>query len=83
MVSNRNARRLSSYLVCALERKRHSYMWGFIRCRVCNNIEQTETFSSTITGETYKTNHHLCCNDKCLIYVLTCNVCELNNILVN
>ena len=21
-------------------------------------------------------NHHLCCNDKCLIYLLTCKVCK-------
>ena len=24
---------------------------------------------------TYKINHHLCCNDKCLICLLTCKVC--------
>ena len=24
-----------------------------------NNIEETETFSITVTGETYKINHHL------------------------
>ena len=42
---------------------------------MCNNIEETEIFSSTVTGETYKINHHLCCNGKCLIYLLTCNVC--------
>ena len=79
MVSYRNARKLSSYLVRAklypLERKRGSYKCGSSRCQVCNNIEETETFSSTVTGETYKINHHLCCNDKCLIYLLTCKVC--------
>ena len=58
-----------------LERKRGSYKCGSSRCQVCNNIEETETFSSTVTGETYKINHHLCCNDKCLIYLLTCKVC--------
>ena len=42
---------------------------------MCNNIEETEIFSSTVTGETYKSNHHLCCNGKCLIYLLTCNDC--------
>ena len=42
---------------------------------MCNNIGETETFSSTVTGETYKINHHLCCDDKCLIYLLTCKVC--------
>ena len=71
MISYRNARKLSSYLVRAklypLERKRGSYKCGSSRCQVCNNIEETETFSSTVTGETYKINHHLCCNGKCLV----------------
>ena len=78
MVSYRNGRRLSSYLVRAklypLERKRGSYKCGSSRCQVCNNIEETETFSSTGTGETYKINHRLCCNDICLVYLLTCKV---------
>ena len=42
---------------------------------MCNNIEETEIYSSTVLGETYKINHHLCCNGKCLIYPLTCNIC--------
>ena len=43
--------------------------------QVCNNIGETETFSSTVTGEIYKINKHLCCDDKCLMYLLTCKVC--------
>ena len=38
------------------------------------NIEETETFFSTVTRKTYNINHHLCCNDKCLIYLLTYKV---------
>ena len=45
-----------------------------MKCLVCNNIEETDTFTSTITGESFKINHHLCCNDKCLIYLLNCKV---------
>ena len=79
MVSYRNARKLSSYLVRAklypLERKRGCDKCRSSRCQVGNNIEETETFSSTVTEETYKINHHLCCNDKCLAYLLTCKVC--------
>ena len=71
MVSYRNARKLSSYLVHAklypLKRKRDCYKFGSSRCQVCNNIEETETSATIDTGENYKTNHHLCCNDKCLI----------------
>ena len=73
MVSYRTARKLSSYLVRAklypLERKRGSYKCGDLRCIVCNNIEAIETFTSTVTGESVQIKH-LCCNDKCLIYLL-------------
>ena len=58
-----------------LERKRASYMCRNSRCQMCNNIEETDTFSSTVTGKIYKFNHDLCCNDKCLIYLLTSKVC--------
>ena len=67
-------------MVCAnlypLERKRGSYKCGNLRCLICNNIEETDTFTSTVTGEYFKINHHLRCNDKCLIYLLTCKVCK-------
>ena len=49
MVSYRNARKLSGYLVrdklYPLERKRGSFKCGSCRCQVCNNVEETETFS--------------------------------------
>ena len=47
-----------------------------MRCLVCSNIEETDTFTSTVTRESFKINRHLCCNDKCLIYLLTCKVCK-------
>ena len=52
-----------------LERKRGSYRCGNLRCLVCNNIEETDTFKSTVIGESFKRNHHLFCNDKYLIYL--------------
>ena len=33
-------------------------------------------FTSTVTGETYIINHKFNCNDKCLVYLLTCNCCK-------
>ena len=78
IVSYHSARKLSNYLVCAklyhLVRKIGSYKCGNLRWLVCNNIEETDTFTSTTTGESFKINHHLCCNNKCLIYLLTCKV---------
>ena len=70
MVSFRSARRISSYLVRAklypLER----------RYEVCTNVTETDTFSSTVTGDTFQINHELNCDDKCLIYLLKCKVCN-------
>ena len=80
MVSYRSERKLSSYLVRAklysLERKRGSYKCSSLRWLVCNNIEETDTFTSTVTGESFKINLHFCCDDKWLIYLFTCKVCK-------
>ena len=57
MVSFQSTKKLSSYLICAkfypLERKRSSYKCGSSRCQVCNNVEEVDTFTSTITGESF------------------------------
>ena len=45
---------------------------GKKRCEVCVNVCETDTFSSTVTGETFKINHKLNCDNKCLIYLFTC-----------
>ena len=58
------------------ERKRGSYKCGNLRCLVWNNIKETETFTSAVSEESFKINHHLCCDDKCLIYLLTCKLCK-------
>ena len=64
MVSYRSARKLSRYLVrdklYPLERKRGSYNCDNLTCLVCNNIEETYIFTSTVTLESFKINHHLC-----------------------
>ena len=53
---------------------------GKKRCEVCVNVCETDTFTSTVTGETFKINHKLNCDDKCLIYLFTCECC-VNNML--
>ena len=45
---------------------------GKKRCEVCVNICNTDTFSGTVTGKTFTINHKLNCDDKCLIYLFTC-----------
>ena len=81
MVSFRSSRKISSSnLVRAklypTERTVGSFRCGSKRCEVCKYITETDTFTSSITGETYKINHRLDCNDKCLVYLLTCNKCK-------
>ena len=73
MISFRSARKLSSYLVRAklypLERTVGSVQCKGKRCQTCHNVKETEAFTSTITGKTFKINHRLNCNDKCLVYM--------------
>ena len=79
IVSYRSARKISSYLVRAkiypLERKVGSEKCGKWRCEVCLNIHETDTFTSTTKGESFKINLKLNCNDNCLIYLLTWKCC--------
>ena len=80
MISFRSARKMSSYLARAKlypeERTKGSFKCGSKRCDVCLNVNETSTFTSTVTGETYIINHKFNCNDKCLAYLLTCNCCK-------
>ena len=41
-----------------------------------NLLSDSSTYTSTGTGESFKVNHRICCNDKSLIFLLTCKVCK-------
>ena len=79
MISFRSSRKLSSYLMRAklypTERVVGSFKCNTPRCLVCVNITETSTFSSTVTGKTYKINHKFDCDENCLVYLLTCKHC--------
>ena len=76
MVTFRTARKLSSYLVRAklysIESKVGSFKCTIKRCEVCENFNVTDSFTSSVTQNTYKINHKINCDDKSLIYLLTC-----------
>ena len=80
MLSFRGARKLSSYLVKAkvyrLDRKVGSKKCAKNRCEVCNYVTDTDTFTSTVTGESFKINHQLNCVDRCITYLLTLKQCQ-------
>ena len=50
---------------------------GSKRFQVYLNVSETDTFESFQTKRQCKINHHLDCNDKCLIYLLSCKTCGL------
>ena len=81
MVSFRGARKFNSYLVRAklypLEKLVGSTKCDKSRCQVCNNINETATFERSSNGTKYHVNHKLNCDDKCLIYLITCKVCKI------
>ena len=79
-VISKCTRKLRGYLVRAklypFQRKVGSSKCGKRRCEVCNNVTNTSIFSSTVTGDTFKINHSLNYDDKCLIYLVTCKQCN-------
>ena len=79
MIWFRNARKLNSYLVRAkvycLKGIIGPFQFKGKRCQTCYNVKKIETFTSTITGENFKMNHKLSCNDQYLVYLFTCIVC--------
>ena len=81
MVSFRGARKLSSYLEGAklypLERSVGSFKCNGKRCQVWINVTESNTFSSSVDKKEYVINHSFNCNDKCIIYFLTCNKCKM------
>ena len=77
MDSFRSSQKLSSYLVKAKlypnERTVGLFRCGSKRCEFCKRITETDTFSSSVTAEIYNINQCLDCNDKRLVYLLTCS----------
>ena len=76
IVTLKSAQKLSSYLVRAklsLQRTVGSFQCNKPRYEVCINVTETDTFTCTVTGESFKINNEFNCDDRCLIYLLTCN----------
>ena len=80
MVSFRSYRKISTYLVRAklypVERSVGSFNCKRPRSKISTYVNETDSFTSTATGETNKINHKFDCMEKFLIYLLTCNKCR-------
>ena len=79
IVSFRSARKLNSYTVRAklypLERIVGSYNCKSKRCQVCHNITEADSFTCSNDETSFKINHRFDCNERCSIYLITCNRC--------
>ena len=79
-VSFRTARNLKSHLVRAklypLERKTGSAKCNKNYCKVCDNVTDTKTFTGP-DNSIYQINHYLTCDDKNLVYLLSCKTCGI------
>ena len=79
MVSFRSSHKISSYLVRVtlypIERTVGSFGCGSKRSEVCKYILKL-ILLLVVSLEKHKINHRLDCNDKCLVYLLTCNKCK-------
>ena len=73
----KSTRKLTSYLLRAklypLQRTVGSFKCNKPRCEVCINVIEADTFTSTVTEESFRINHKFNCDDRCLMHLLTCN----------
>ena len=79
IISYRSARKIKYFTVRSklypVERKVGCRGCGSSTSCICRSISITEKFTSFATKKTYKINHSFDCNDKCLIYLLSCKSC--------
>ena len=83
MVAFRRPKNIRDHLVRAkinTNRTKHpgTSKCGHGGCRICrDHMPETNTFTSTVTGITYKIHQKLNCNSKNVIYLLTCKTCGI------
>ena len=58
------------------EEERGNFPCGQSNCEMCKILEPGKEFKSTVFGEVFKMNFHFDCNSICVVYLLTCRICE-------
>ena len=48
-----------------------SYKCGKPSCKTCFNVQEGDTFRSSVDGRQYRINYRLDCDAKCLVYLLS------------
>ena len=80
MLSYRSARNKKDYIVRSKLQPDEGNVgcqgYANSRCKFCKSANITDEFPRFATEKkTYKINHSFDCNDKCLIYLLSCKTC--------
>ena len=74
MVLFKSVRKIGSYLARAklypFHCKVRSEKCAKNRCDLCDCVTDTDTFTSTVTGESSLTNHQVNCDDRCIKYIM-------------
>ena len=80
-IAFRNPKTLHDKLVCSKLKLTDDAELGNFPCRrgscaIFNILKPGKEFKSTVTRETYKMNFHFDCNSLCVVYLITCKVCN-------
>ena len=80
IVSFRNPKTIGNQVVRAKlprkDQRRGTFKCGSRRCEVCRNLIETNIFERSHDGKKYKINFEFDCNSNCLIYLMTCKICN-------
>lgn len=57
-----------------------NYKCGHGRCLCCRLMCVTKTFRSVVTGQMFKTDKYINCNTTLVVYLITCDTCNIQYI---
>ena len=43
---------------------------------VCDYVTDNDTFTNFVTGKSFKINYQVNCDGRCIVYLLTCKLCQ-------
>ena len=58
-----------------MKRKEESFLVGIVTVKYMT-LEPGKVIKSTVIGEVFKMNFHFDCNSICVVYLLTCKICQ-------
>ena len=58
------------------EDERGKFPCGHSNCEIYKTLEPGKVIKSTVIGEAFKMNFHFDCSNICVVYLLTCRICQ-------